>query len=417
MVVMFTTLNEPYTGVVRDAADPSTRPRAIQFFKSEFELDYILAALSKPYIAIMDGITMGGGVGLSIPATFRVATEKTVFAMPETKIGYCPDVGASFFLSRLDGEMGTYLALTGDTLRGRAVFEHGFATHFIPSRRVPMVLESVSALDNTSSIQKSSQEDYYKRINEIIEENASEAEHSGAFVSEFVGAKRAAIDFAFRHDEVEKIYEDLRTLRNHRDLAISKWASTTLDTLDFRSPTSLKVALRAIRSGRTKSLVQALNMELQIAIACCSGATPDFKTGVEAVLVTRTKERPNWSPSTLEEITPEKVDDFFNGKYITDKDRLEIPEPFASNTISKPSRFALPTEIEIRDVVTGSHVTSSGSGVTQDELVAKITDLYNGKMGVKEKVLEVIARKCETTDNADGNRVWMKWVHSTEAPQ
>ena len=112
-----------------------------QYHMCRFELDYLLAALSKPYIAIMDGITsasgyhvsssrdtdsgynsqVGGGVGLSIPAAFRVATEKTLFAMPETKIGYCPDVGASFFLSRLDGEMGTYLALTGDALKGRAV--------------------------------------------------------------------------------------------------------------------------------------------------------------------------------------------------------------------------------------------------------------------------------------------------------
>ncbi|KAL0059988.1 3-hydroxyisobutyryl-CoA hydrolase [Marasmius tenuissimus] len=404
-------------GVVRDAADPKTRSNAIQFFKSEFELDYILAALAKPYIAVMDGITMGGGVGLSIPAAFRVATEKTVFAMPETKIGYCPDVGASFFLSRLDGEMGTYLALTGDTLKGRAVFEHGFATHFIPSRRVPMVLESVSALDNVASIEKSSQEEYYRRVNQIIEENASEVEQPGSLVSDFVGAKRAAVDYAFRHDEVEKIYEDLRTLTEHGDPEIRQWASTTLENLNLRSPTSLKVALRAIRSGRTKTLLQALNMELQIAIACCSGATPDFKTGVEAVLVKKTKERPEWSPSTLEEVKNEKVDQFFSGEFNKDQIQLEIPEPFASNPIYKPSRFALPTEIDIRDMVVGSHATSSGSGITSNELVSKFSDLYSGKLGVREKVLEVITRKCQTVDNADGNRVWLKWVHSTKAPQ
>ncbi|KAF9261400.1 3-hydroxyisobutyryl-coenzyme A hydrolase [Marasmius fiardii PR-910] len=404
-------------GIVRDAADPSTRPRAIQFFKSEFELDYMLAAVNKPYIAIMDGITMGGGVGLSIGAPFRVATEKTKFAMPETKIGYCPDVGGSYFLSRLDGEIGTYLSLTGDILVGRAVFEHGLATHFIPSRRVPNVLESVSALNDSSTAQKPSQEIYYKRINEIIEENSSETEQSGILVSEFVGAKRAAIDFAFRHNEVEKIYEDLKAFQKHRDPAISEWASKTLESLDLRSPTSLKVALRAIRSGRTKNLLQALEMELQIAAACCSGGTPDFKTGVETVLGAKSRGRPNWSPSSLEEVTPQMVNDFFNGKYITEKVKLEIPEPFASVPLHKPNRFALPTEIDIRDMVTGGHVTSSGSGITQDELVAKVTDLYNRKMGVREKVLEVIARKCRLADNADGNRVWLKWVHSAEAPQ
>ncbi|KAL0577803.1 3-hydroxyisobutyryl-CoA hydrolase [Marasmius crinis-equi] len=403
--------------VVRDAANPETRPKAIQFFKSEFELDYILAALAKPYIAIMDGITMGGGVGLSMPAAFRVATEKTVFAMPETKIGYCPDVGASFFLSRLDGEMGAYLALTGDTLKGRAVFEHGFATHFIPSRRVSNVLESVSALDNVASIEKPSQEDYYKRVNQIIEENSTEVEHREGLESELVGAKRAAIDYAFRHDEVEKIYGDLKALTEHSDPTISEWATTTLESLNLRSPTSLKVALRAVRSGKTKNLLQALNMEFQIALACCSGATPDFKTGVEAVLVQKTRGRPDWSPSTLEEVTNEKIDEFFNGKYITEKDQLEIPEPFASNPIYKPSRFALPTEIDIRDMVVGSHATSSGSGIKADELAAKFDDLYRGKMGVKEKVREVVARKCKTIDNKDGNRVWLQWVHTPTAPQ
>ena len=119
----------------------------------------------------------------------------------------------------------------------------------------------------------------------------------------------------------------------------------------------------------------------------------------------------------MEEVTNEKVEQFFSGEFNKDKIQLEIPEPFATTPIYKPSRFALPTEIDIRDMVVGSHATSSGSGVTSEELVSKFSDLYSGKLGVKEKVQEVIARKCQTVDNADGNRVWLKWVHSTQAPQ
>ncbi|KAJ3876567.1 3-hydroxyisobutyryl-coenzyme A hydrolase [Lentinula edodes] len=394
--------------VVRDATDPDSRNKAIEFFNKEFALDYLLSTLDKPYLAIMDGITMGGGVGLSAPASFRVATENTVFAMPETKIGYCPDVGANHYLSRLDGELGTYLALTGDTLTGRAVYEHGLATHYIPSRRVPILLESISALENPT----------FDQVNDIIEEHRSEPEQSGTFASPLVGPVRAALDFAFSHNKVESIVEDLNALSGHRDPLISHWASKTLESLRLRSPTSLKVALRAIRLGKTQSLIEALEMEYKIAAAFCNGASPDFETGVNFVLVEKIKTgRPNWSPATLEEVSDEIVDRFFHEKSPYLESVPEFKHPFAPGESREYVEYALPTETAIKDMVTGEHPNGGDTGITLNELVSSFENITDSKMGVREKIQEVAARRCELIDNADGNRVWLKWIHNAQLPE
>ncbi|KIM49385.1 hypothetical protein M413DRAFT_438570 [Hebeloma cylindrosporum] len=388
--------------VVENASDPAKVPQAVDYFKREFELDYILAALKKPYVVILDGMTMGGGVGLAANAPFRIATENTVFSMPETKIGYCPDVGGSYFLSRLDGEIGTYLALTSDSLRGRAVFEHGFATHFIPSRRIPVLLERLAELN----------EPLPSLVDRTIEEFSSEREQNEP-PAPFIGTKRVALDHAFRHNTVEEIIANLEAFTHSNDTEVAKWAGNTLEMLHLRSPTSLKVALRAIRLGAKMTLLEVLEMELKIATAFCRGASPDFITGVQAVLFLKTSGRPEWSPSTIKGVSPEIVSRFFeaDSPFLKDVPSLSLPADLTSGTLSNPTKYALPTEEEIGSVVLGSHATGGGLGVRIDELLGRFAELRPGKMGVKEKVMEVVQRKCEVTDNRDGNRVWLKWIH------
>ena len=114
------------------------------FFREEYILDHMLARLDKPYVALIDGITMGGGVGISMPADFRVATERTLFAMPETAIGLFPDVGGSFYLPRLEGQLGMFLALTGARLKGEDVVKAGVATHYIPSDKLDGLLADLA---------------------------------------------------------------------------------------------------------------------------------------------------------------------------------------------------------------------------------------------------------------------------------
>ncbi|TBU42068.1 3-hydroxyisobutyryl-coenzyme A hydrolase [Dichomitus squalens] len=391
--------------VVRYASDAETRPKAIDFFHREFEMDYILAAVPKPYVAVMDGITMGGGVGLSVNAQFRIATENTVFAMPETKIGYCPDVGASYFLSRVDGEIGTYLALTGDTISGRAVFEHGFATHYVPSRRIPALLERLAALEEPT----------YRAINDLIEQEVAEREPDEVSTS-FVGAKRAALDSAFRHDTVEDVIAELTQISNgHSDESVRQWAAQTLDTLELRSPTSLKVALTAVRRGKQMTLLEALQMEMNIATAFCNGDSPDFKTGVTAVLIEKIKERPQWSPAHIHEVQDSEILETFFKKYSPENGNVPslappsyLPKPA---DLADPMQFALPTEAEIRSMVDGSHRNSGATTITLDELLGMFTRMRGGKAGVREKILEVVDRKCVFEQDKHTDKKWLQWKH------
>ncbi|KAK0211170.1 3-hydroxyisobutyryl-CoA hydrolase [Desarmillaria ectypa] len=442
--------------VAQNAANPATRKRAIKFFKDEFELDYLLATIQKPYVALMDGITMGGGVGLSAPATFRVATENTLFAMPETDIGYCPDVGGSYYLSRLDGEIGTYLSLTGARLKGRAVFDHGLATHFIPSRRIPTILEALAGVEDA---------DYDTacvEVNDILEENSAERE-SDEPSSLLVGATRVALDSAFRHDSVDKIIDDLTRLKSGEDEVVNGWASKTLELLLLRSPTSLKVALAAIRRGRDLDLWEALNMELRIATAYCSGASSDFIAGITAKLIDKSKGPPQWSPSSVKDVTEDIVSRFFSAEsaFLAQAPKLYLPEndtalkagstketEDSANKAGEKStgsvesggdkkgkgnivldgrdrdirpppdfsakphayhKYGLPTEKEIEAIIRGNDIDSPGTGYTIDEVVEKVLGHHNGKMGIREKVLEIVERKCKIVDNADGNFVWVSW--------
>ncbi|KAG0697019.1 3-hydroxyisobutyryl-coenzyme A hydrolase [Suillus ampliporus] len=373
--------------VLQHSLDDATRPKAIEFFKDEFEMDYVLSALPKPYVTILDGITMGGGVGLAIGAPFRVATEKSVFAMPETKIGYCPDVGASFFLSKIDGEIGTYLALTSETLSGREVFELGFATHFVSSRTVPNLLARLSDLEDPSSvmIDKTIEDHHAKRLPD---------EPAG----KLTGRTRQALDMAFRHNTVEEIVEDLTKLTSTSDETVANWASETLKTLLMRSPTSLKVALEAVRRGKEMTLLQALQMEMGIATAYCSGASTDFSAGITAVLIDKTKGRPAWSPDKLNDVSDEIVRRFFesDSTYLRAMPILTPPD-FLSNGKRNPMKFALPSEDAILQIVKSK---ARKDPISLSDLLAHFDNLQSGKQGVAEKVVEVVRRKC----NVIGNR-------------
>jgi len=389
--------------VVEQCKKPATLSQAIDFFKREFEMDYILAAMPKPYVAFMDGITMGGGVGLAVNAPFRVATENTMFAMPETKIGYCPDVGGSYFLSRVDGELGTYLGLTAEPISGRAVFEHGFATHFIPSRRIPGLLERIASLEKPT----------YDQIDALLEEARAD-QLPDAMSSTLVGDVRVALDKAFRHDSVDAIFADLQAFaEGGESAAVREWAQKTLATLELRSPTSLRVALRAVRKGKKMSLLEALQMEMNIATAFCHGSSPDFRTGVTAVLVTKSKDRPEWSPSTLSEVSEEFIQKEFFSAFSPEAGtapKITPPEWIDSHPTSmNPMKYALPTEEEVQQMVTGSHKASGDFAVTVDDLVARFEELKKGKSGVREKVLEIVARKCKLVE--DGGEEYLKWAY------
>lgn len=266
-------------------------PLAQDFFREEYTLNNAIGAYRKPYIAIIEGITMGGGVGLSVHGRFRVATEKTLFAMPETAIGLFPDVGGGFFLPRLRGKLGMFLALTGFRLKGRDVQRSGVATHFVESKKIPELEKELVNLKSPSAADVSRVLDSYQ--------NQSSLDSEKPFV---LDEHMPDIDRLFSSDSVEGIVQNL-------EADGSEFASKQAATLSRMSPTSLKITHKQLQAGATLSLPDVLVMEYRLAQACMRGC--DFYEGVRAVLVDK-DQNPKWNPATLEEVSEETVDQCFS---------------------------------------------------------------------------------------------------------
>lgn len=366
------------------------------YFALEYQLDHLIATYSKPYIAIMDGITMGGGVGLSVHAPFRIATEKTVFAMPETTIGFFPDVGGSFFLSRLDGEIGTYLALTSERLLGVQAFYAGIATHYVDSSVLAPLTTRLSELvfqDHAPLM------DRFRLINSTISEFCSSlpspASYPKAKYGDISGDVRAAVDRCFKFDTIEAILAALE--QEKKSGAMSEWADKTLKTIFGRSPTSLKVTLRQLRVGADWNISEAFIREH--ALATKFMAHQDFVEGVSALLITKPPRKPTWNPSELAKISAADVDEFFTGG---EGPMLQLLEPTAGaleqEYLEYPhAGFALPSENAIKSIVE-SH-GAQGSEAVQSEVLSQ----WSGKEGVKEKITDVLARM---TKESGGKLVW-----------
>lgn len=270
---------------------------AEDFFREEYILNNAIGVCKKPYIALIDGITMGGGVGLSVHGRFRVATEKTLFAMPETAIGLFPDVGGGYFLPRLRGKLGLFLALTGFRLRGRDVQRAGVATHFVESKKIPDLEKELVDLKSPSV------DDISKVLDSF--QNQSSLDSEKPFVLE---KHISDIDRLFSSSSVEGIVQNLKADG-------SEFANKQAETLSKMSPTSLKITYRQLKEGATLSLADVLVMEYRLSQACMRGC--DFYEGVRAVLVDK-DQSPKWSPSTLEEVSDQMVDQCFSS--LGDKD-------------------------------------------------------------------------------------------------
>ncbi|XP_038171232.1 3-hydroxyisobutyryl-CoA hydrolase, mitochondrial [Arvicola amphibius] len=260
------------------------------FFREEYTLNNAIASCQKPYVALIDGITIGGGVGVSVHGRFRVATERTLFAMPETGIGLFPDVGGGYFLPRLQGRLGYFLALTGFRLKGRDVHRAGIATHFVDSEKLHKLEEELLALKSPSaediagvleSHQAQSKMDQDKSV--IFEEHMDK------------------INSCFSASSVEQIIENLRQDG-------SPFAIQQLKVINKMSPTSLKITLRQLMEGSSKTLPEVLTMEYRLSQACMEGH--DFDEGVRAVLIDK-DQSPKWNPASLKEVTNEDLNSYF----------------------------------------------------------------------------------------------------------
>jgi len=253
-----------------------------KFFHDEYQLNHQLFTYAKPVIAFMDGITMGGGVGISQPAKFRVATENTRFAMPETGIGLFPDVGGGWYLSRLGGRVGQFLALTGARLDGAECLWTGLATHYLPSEKLPEAKARIIA--DPSRIAGILSELSVTPPKARIEDNADR-------IAKFFGP-----------DSYEDILAGLEADE-------SDWSHKERDTLGTKSPQTCKVALRQLTTSAGLTDF-ADNMRIEYRIASRVLVRPDFAEGVRAVIVDKTGD-PAWNPATPAGVTDELLDAIF----------------------------------------------------------------------------------------------------------
>ncbi|KAJ5121419.1 uncharacterized protein N7515_009380 [Penicillium bovifimosum] len=377
---------------LKNEEGPEGQAASTSFFDSEYTLDHLLATYSKPVISFMDGITMGGGVGLSVHAPFRIATERTLFAMPETTIGFFPDVGGSFFLPRLDGEIGTYLALTSERLKGVQALYAGIATHYLHSSVLANVTQRLSELTFPDHVE-------LPERNEIVNKTIAEFSVGLPTLEEepmfLAGSLRAAIDRCFGFNTIEEIIEALE-----KETEQKKWARKTLEYLASRSPTSLKVTLRQMRLGKNWSISETFQRERQIAYNFMRH--PDFVEGVKSRLMSKPPRQAEWQPATLQEVSDEIVESFFTIpegepalELLSEKDYREYPH----------AHFALPSEKEIEQVVRQGHPS-------RRPVVDHFLQKYAHREGVRRKVVEVIARRTTTSSEGDSSGLNRDIVYS-----
>lgn len=375
--------------LAKNNATAEGRRKSTDYFALEYMLDHLIATYSKPYIAVMDGITMGGGVGLSVHAPFRLATEKTTFAMPETKIGFFPDVGGSFFLSRLDGEIGTYLALTSERLQGVQTLYAGIATHYLDSSVLQPLTTRLSELSFRDHAPLSERLDLVqKTLSEFTTDLPSPDSYSSAPTGNISGELRDAVDRCFSFNTIPEILNALETeASSSRNTA--KWAQNTIKAMSQRSPTSLKVTLRQLRLGKGWSISETFIREHEMAARFMQH--PDFTEGVSALLINKPATDPKWQPSKLEEVGRSDIESFFKLPEGVEPMKLLEPVQGAMQDYREYpwARFALPRESEISTLV--AEYGKAG----EQYVLEQAHERWHGRPGVKEKVADFIARKTE----------------------
>ena len=266
--------------IYRDMLDGGSA--TADFWASEYRLNALISAFPKPYVAFMDGLVLGGGVGISAHGSVRIVTERTRMGMPETTIGFVPDVGGTLLLARAPGESGTHAALTGAHLSGSDALFLGLADHYVPSAHLP---ELAAALEDEPA-------------------DTAVRRFSGQAPPAALTAQREWIDSCYASDDAEEILRRLRRV----DGEAGPEAAEAADTIEAKSPTAVKVTLESLRRVRGFSLEEALEQEYRVGLRCLAG--PDFREGIRAQVVDKDR-TPRWRPATLAEVTSRDVEAFF----------------------------------------------------------------------------------------------------------
>jgi enoyl-CoA hydratase/carnithine racemase len=267
----------------------------IDFFAAEYPLDYLLHCYPKPYIAQANGITMGGGMGIAQGSRLRIVGDRTRMAMPEVGIGFFPDVGASYFLSRLPGALGLYLALTGTQIRAADALYAGLADYYLAPTALEHLPDALDAMEWSSG----GAAEWRADIERVVQGLAG---NPGAAPLEQL---RPAIDAHFAAPSIPDL---IASLRGETRPEYAAWAEESLKLMSSRSPTMLAVTLRQLKRGATLSLAQCLRMEFGMARQCFTQG--DFMEGVRALVIDKDN-APRWRPARIEDVSEASVQSIF----------------------------------------------------------------------------------------------------------
>jgi enoyl-CoA hydratase len=269
-----------------DLGKAGRHSEALHFWRDEYALNTLIKRYPKPYVALIDGIVMGGGVGVSIHGSHRVAGDKFQFAMPEVGIGFFPDVGATWFLPRLPGELGTYCALTGERMRNADAVAAGVATQYVSSARFPELIEALAGTVPVDAVV------------------SAFAEKLGIGP---ISVYRQAIDRLFVGGSVEAIIQALDREAISRS-SEAGWAGATSAGIRGKSPTSLKLALAQLRRGKEWTFTDCMKAEYRIVSRIIY--RHDFYEGVRAVIIDKDN-APRWKPERLAQVEDADVESYF----------------------------------------------------------------------------------------------------------
>ncbi|MBX3502934.1 MAG: enoyl-CoA hydratase/isomerase family protein [Alphaproteobacteria bacterium] len=275
--------------LAREAKENPSGTGRRDFFREEYIVNRRIYRFAKPWISLIDGIDMGGGVGLSVHGTYSIATEKFLFAMPETAIALFPDVGGGYFLNRLPGALGVFLALTGHRLRAADALWAGIVQAHVPSARLPQVIEALANADLSGT-------PLPRRIDAIV---APFAEDPG---QPTLPTMMADIDRCFSAGSVEEIFAKLKAHGG-------EWAGKQLAVLQKMSPLSLKITLEQLARCANRSFEDVMTIEYRMSQECMKPGH-DFFEGVRAVLIDK-DQKPTWTPATLEGVPRDMVEAHF----------------------------------------------------------------------------------------------------------
>ncbi|KAH3671521.1 hypothetical protein OGAPHI_000224 [Ogataea philodendri] len=404
--------------------------KSVEFFQKEYSLNYLLSVFNKPVVSLVKGIVMGGGVGLSVHGPFRVVCESTRFAMPETNIGFFSDVGTSFWLPKLDGNLGYYLALTGDELFGLDTLIAGYGTHYVPSHKHEALTKRLTALElpqlaANKDISFFEENDFPTLISEAIEEFTEQIPSNHKF--KYSAEELDTIETCFNPDTHKTVEKVIEALVNDG----SEFALNTIKKLEAKSQISLKLSWELLLSSRDSTIHGALSNELNVAAKLMLDYKPnDFNEYILKNLINRNASNPEDKElhpkyATLTDV-PEKLIKSLVSRdnYQPDENGVLSPEQTIESLealkVSKfedcpklvrdydtyPWQMGLPTQEEIEKYIKGEDDSNRKYSVTAKEAGKYFIGKFGNRNGVVYKVKHVLDRK--TKPNEYGSE-YLEW--------